>query len=257
MKDGSFLLTDGERRYRAAKLIHKWGHKDFKLKLCLNESTTTEIDRVKSMFTTQDNKNLTENEIAKCFKILVDNGMSQKDIAADLGKTPAYVNQMLKYFEESEDVKAVVGAGKISAHTVVKLQGKIKDPEKRKDAIIKAVKAKEQVKGITDKKGKHDSDHNNEPEKNFEDIIEPGEGIERHANFKSGRKHAIDDIQNASGPAIIEAGKNERVSVSDVLGKMSKRDRMNKLTDELNIRYKLNLKDKGRADLFDLLCEYF
>lgn len=55
LKDGTFAIVDGHRRYQACLLLEGEGHEVF-FKAIVNGNKTTEQDRIFQMFTTQDNK---------------------------------------------------------------------------------------------------------------------------------------------------------------------------------------------------------
>ena len=112
-------------------------------KAIVNNSKTTEEQRILQMFTTQDNKPLDPVEVAELISRLINLGHNQSDIAKKIGKTPAYVSQMLSFANESPIIKKEVKKGNIKVSTVLKLQKDIPSQQKRVEAVQQAVSKKE------------------------------------------------------------------------------------------------------------------
>lgn len=149
LANGTFVLVDGHRRTLALKLI--WERTGIlpMFEARVNKKGTTEEQRILQMFTSQDNKQLTPHECATQLKRLMNLGYSnQSDIARKIGKTPAYVSQMLSYANESDLIKDEVVNGNISVATVIQLQKDIPSQPERiakvKDAVKKAAEKKDQ-----------------------------------------------------------------------------------------------------------------
>jgi len=158
-EDGTFILVDGHRRFSALKLLEKDGHEPFFLAI-VNGKRTTEEQRILQMFTTQDNKPLTAPEVAELILRLVNLGHDQISVANKIGKTPAYVYQMLSFANETPEIKNLVKEGKIKATTVFNVKRTIKNQAERTEKIKEAVANNttdkavtlEAVTGNTDKK---------------------------------------------------------------------------------------------------------
>lgn len=144
LADGSFLLTDGHRRFKALSMLVEMGHDEPMFKAILNTSRTTEEQRILQMFTTQDSQHLSPHEVAELIKRLINLGYSQIDVAKKIGKTPGYVSQMLSYANESPLIKEHVKNGNISVSTAIKLQKDIPKQSERIEAIEKAVSTKKE-----------------------------------------------------------------------------------------------------------------
>ena len=142
LADGTFLLVDGHRRFKALCLLADMGEKPL-FKAIVNNSKTTEEQRILQMFTTQDNKPLEPVEVAELISRLINLGHNQSDIAKKIGKTPAYVSQMLSFANESPIIKKEVKKGNIKVSTVLKLQKDIPSQQKRVEAVQQAVSKKE------------------------------------------------------------------------------------------------------------------
>lgn len=116
LKNGTFLLTDGHRRFEAMKLLGD----EFLFKAIVNSRETTEEDRIVQMFTTQDNKNLTPSESAELIQRLLTFGKNQKEVAKRIGRSPAYVSQMISFARQDESVKEEVKSGKTTVSKILK-----------------------------------------------------------------------------------------------------------------------------------------
>lgn len=155
LANGTFLLTDGHRRFRAlCTLKEKRGYEDVTFKAIVNSTRTTELDRIFQMFLTQDNKQLSAYEIAELIKRLMNLGLKQHEIALKIGKTDGYISQMLSFANESPIIKDEVKKGNISVSAVVKLQKEIPVQSDRIEAVQKAIgstkkKAPVSVKEVT------------------------------------------------------------------------------------------------------------
>ncbi len=158
-EDGTFILVDGHRRFSALKLLVEDGHEPYFLAI-VNGKRTTEEQRILQMFTTQDNKPLTAPEVAELILRLVNLGHDQLSVANKIGKTPAYVSQMLGFANETPEIKNLVKEGKVKVSTVFNVRRTIKNQAERtqviKDAVASSTTGKavttEAITGSTEKK---------------------------------------------------------------------------------------------------------
>lgn len=141
LQDGSFVLSDGHRRYLACLLLEKEGHEVF-FKAIVNGKTTTEEQRILQMFTTQDNKPLEPHEVAELIKRLINLGHQQNEVAIKIGKTDAYVSQMLSFANETPTVKRAVQEGKLTVSAALKIKKEIPDDTERSAAVSNAITRK-------------------------------------------------------------------------------------------------------------------
>lgn len=159
LEDGTFSLVDGHRRFSALKLLEEQGHEPMFLAI-VNGTRTTEEQRIIQMFTTADNKQLESHEVAELILRLVNIGHDQKSVAQKIGKTVAYVSNMLSYATESPVVKELVKKGKVKLTTVTKVKKLVKNEKERTAMIVDAVDnnttgkavTTEGITGISDKK---------------------------------------------------------------------------------------------------------
>lgn len=143
LADGTFCLIDGHRRFKAMQLLVDMGHEPL-FKAIVNTKKTTEEQRILQMFATQDNKPLLPNEVAELINRLINLGYNQTEVAKKLGRTGAYISQMLNYVTESPLIKQEVNEGNITVAAVLDLQKKIPNSTERLEAIKTAVSKKKE-----------------------------------------------------------------------------------------------------------------
>lgn len=158
LKDGTAVLTDGERRYRAILLIREESEelaKKFEYVLATtNGGKMSEADRVIAMMTHNTGKPLEPIEEAEGFRRLRDeHKMELAAIARSVGRSVPYVEQRLLLADSDEEEKQAVREKKISATAQQHLVRTEKDPEKRKK-IVKEVNAKGKRVKVKDVKPK-------------------------------------------------------------------------------------------------------
>lgn len=142
LADGTFVLTDGHRRFMALQTLAEMGQGEGFFKAIVNGSKTTEQERILQMFTTQDNKQLEPYEVAELIKRLLNLGYNQNEVARKIGKTGAYVSQMLSFANESPIIKKEVVNGNLTVSAALKLQKKLPKQSERVAAVEKAVAEK-------------------------------------------------------------------------------------------------------------------
>lgn len=168
LNDGTFVLTDGHRRFKALQLLAESGNEGF-FKAIVNNTKTTDEERILQMFTSQDNKPLQAHEVAELINRLINLGHTQATVAKKIGKTAGYISQMLQYAKESPVIKQEVKNGNLSVTTALKLQKDIPVQSERIEAVKKAVSSKLNGKSITvaEVKGKSVKELKNEK---FEEV---------------------------------------------------------------------------------------
>jgi predicted transcriptional regulator len=135
LADGKFALVEGHRRYRAWLMVWDRTGDEPYFTAVVNSTKTTEADRLFQMFTTQDSKPLEPHEVAELIQRLINMGYKQADISTKIGKTPAYVSQMLSFAAESPSVKLAVSEGHTTVSEVLKAKKAIPVQSERTAAI--------------------------------------------------------------------------------------------------------------------------
>ena len=123
LKDGSAVLLDGERRFRAIKSLRERSDELAKkyeyVTVLLNDKDLTDLDRLVAMLTTQSSKHFTPIEEANGFQRLRDGyngftGLHVTEIAKRVGKSVTYVNDRLALADAIPEEKKLITTGKIS-----------------------------------------------------------------------------------------------------------------------------------------------
>ncbi len=148
LNDGTFVLTDGHRRFKALQLLETMGNEPF-FKAVVNSTKTTEEQRILQMFTSQDNKPLQPHEIAELINRLINLGHTQSSVAKKIGKTAGYISQMMQFSNESQAIKQEVKNGNINVSAVLKLQKDIPIQSERIEAVKVAINNKKEGKQVT------------------------------------------------------------------------------------------------------------
>jgi ParB family transcriptional regulator, chromosome partitioning protein len=145
MSDGTAYLTDGYRRHRALTLLKEQGNGIKDVECFVQKQTTTEEDRLKKMFITQDNKKLEPMEVANIFLRLQNLGYSVENISEQFGWSVTNVRNYLGLATETTEIKNMVREGKVKATTAFELKKKVKDPIER-GQILKELQSTGKVK---------------------------------------------------------------------------------------------------------------
>jgi ParB family chromosome partitioning protein len=120
-----YQVVQGHRRTRAAKMAVEMLQKQgltlqadsLTVPAMKVDSRLSEIDLLFLQFTGNDQENLKPHEVAEFIKRLVSYGMKAGDIATKIGKTPAYISQMLTLANAAPALKEAVANEVISAST--------------------------------------------------------------------------------------------------------------------------------------------
>lgn len=163
---GVIMLTDGFRRNRAIQMAIEQGllDDDFRVPFRLHKKGYRLEDRLFDVYQTQDNKNLTKAEVCELFYRLKHNhNKSNDEIAKRIGKSPAFVSQMLSIAEAPDPIRESVYTGELKSSEAVTILTESKKEAKAKNngkpsnelsdtiAVEKAKKAIEEGKkdGLT------------------------------------------------------------------------------------------------------------
>lgn len=145
-----YLLSDGHRRLKAAKMAVAEGHQVHFL-LTTEAAKYSETDRYLDMFIRNSGKSLTPMEEANLFVKLQEKGFTVDGISKQIGKTKVHIYNMLKLLNTAtEGTQKLVEEGKVSATTVVNM---LQDtaPEVIEANINKAIAENPTKKKVTPK----------------------------------------------------------------------------------------------------------
>ena len=147
LKDGLVVLTDGERRYRAIKMIREQHNNDipeYDSVLCMiNDRDISELDRLCVMMSTQSAKAFHPLDEAEAFQQMKTGymgtpGLSITEIAARVGRSVPYVEQRLLLAEMSSEEKKLIRDGKMTSTAAVELMRREENPEARVEKVKEA-----------------------------------------------------------------------------------------------------------------------
>lgn len=163
-KNGQFVLTAGERRYRAIGIVRGWiktGNiketlaygKDIPpfdhVECFVNPKNYSEIDRVKAMLIENSGVDLTPMEQAEAMARLIRDGMTAAQITKSIpGMNAMTVSLRLRLADLSPEVKALIKAGRISETAAVQLSKIVPDPAEQVDRINEAPEGKLKIKDL-------------------------------------------------------------------------------------------------------------
>lgn len=133
-------INEGHRRHRAFGWLIENGYEVKSVECFVNPKSTTEEDRIFTMFVTQDNKQLEPIEVAECFGRLIRLGHTPESISGRIGKSLTYVKDYIGLSKESKEIKDFVSSKQISAAAAIVLHKRVKNESERKDIIKEAVK---------------------------------------------------------------------------------------------------------------------
>lgn len=136
LKDGTAILTDGERRYRAYILLNSQNIDGFDtMDAIINSNELTDIDRYVLQHTSNNSKNFKDLEEADLYKTLFDEGLTQAEIARRLGVSKMHVSNQLRLAGISEVERELIKDGAVSSTAVLDLIKKGVSSSDRVDAI--------------------------------------------------------------------------------------------------------------------------
>ncbi len=162
--DGTFALVDGERRYKGLTIIKERHGIEYPLLAFVLPKETSESEMMLIMYYTQDTKHFNQDELAAWVESYIKlNKCTGAEVAKRIGKTPAYISQLLSYRKAIE-----------------------KDPELQQKVLTKETTVSKVVKSLSNKSSREDT-----------------EGLERRDNTKSSAARTIDDEHNSNGEPIV------------------------------------------------------
>jgi ParB family chromosome partitioning protein len=105
LADGRYQIITGHRRYRAAKLAGL-----SQVEILIRQPEDSQRRRIKSLISKLQRENVPPLELAAALRRLItETGLTQDQIAAQLGKNKAWLSGVLRTLDLSDDAKAKVG----------------------------------------------------------------------------------------------------------------------------------------------------
>lgn len=140
-ESGKFQITNGERRWRGAKILAAQG-KGIKILLpCMREPQKYSVrERNLDLLRTNNGKPLEMIEKAEAIQRLVADGMKIKEIAHKMGSSQTHVTDCIALLDPTivaPELQAAVRKGKIKATLAVDLARAVPDPKKQAEALEK------------------------------------------------------------------------------------------------------------------------
>lgn len=142
MRDGAPVLTNGESRLRAVRLLQSQGVEIASVPVQTEPKHSSEADRLASQILRNSGRPFTVLEQCQVFVRLLDYGMTERDIATRAGMTIERVRQIVSLNQAPAATKKLVKQGRVSATVVQRVIAKSKSAadinEKVKAAVAKA-----------------------------------------------------------------------------------------------------------------------
>lgn len=119
-KDGEerYLLINGERRYRALKKLISDGEEVGQVKANFIDPNTTDYELIIQQFMRNEGKKFNDYEFGLICKRLKELGMSNSEIAKNLGKNPGVVTYALQCLDYDPRIQKMIANGEICGSDV-------------------------------------------------------------------------------------------------------------------------------------------
>lgn len=152
-ENGKFQITDGERRWKAARILLA-RNVEIKLPVQLEPKGTTAEERNIGLLVTATGKPLEIIEQARVIERLLD-GLAGKALARKLkelpkkiGKSATHIANCLALLDAPEAIKAAVGKGEMSGTLAAELAKAVPDKKKQVE-VLEEARGKAKAKGKT------------------------------------------------------------------------------------------------------------
>lgn len=126
-ENGKFQITDGERRWRGAKIL---AQKNIQIPLPIIREPKgySEVDRTLDLLLTNSGKPLSMLEQAHAFARLLAQGLSTKEAADKSGKSETHIANCLTLLQAAPEVQQKVAKGEMTATLAVDLVKALPNP---------------------------------------------------------------------------------------------------------------------------------
>lgn len=163
-KDGAYYITNGHRRFEAAKMLAKKGI-EIRLPIMPEGHQISEEQRVIDMLVCNDGKRLNPIEEAEAISRLIAYGYSDSEISKKTGFTKVYISNLKLLISAPKKLKDLISNNVVSATLTMKVLREEKDFSKAQQIIESAIvttegnggKKKITQKDINKQKGKVNS----------------------------------------------------------------------------------------------------
>lgn len=148
LKDGTCILNDGERTYRAYLIINMRGIEGFeKIPALVNSKDVTELDRLLAQYNANNTKRFNDLEEADYFKFLKETqGLSVTEIAKKTSNNKMHVSNRLRLAGVNEEERGLIEKGSVSTTAIVDMIKANIEPQRRIAAVKKAAETGQKVK---------------------------------------------------------------------------------------------------------------
>jgi len=153
VKDGKkYLLVDGERRFRALKLLEKSSGGDENIARCIILKKPTHL-KITQLCTDLHKRKLDPFEEADAFKELIESGLDINDLVGRLGKARTYIVRRLKLLNFSPYTRKLIDEKRLPMSMVDKIDidtMKEKEPQIISRILDEKPRNVEEIKKIVD-----------------------------------------------------------------------------------------------------------
>jgi ParB/RepB/Spo0J family partition protein len=150
-ENGKFQITDGERRWRGAKILAQ-KNVNVSLPIIREPKGYTEVDRTLDLLLTNSGKPLSMLEQAHAFARLIDQGIDEKEAAKRSGKSQTHIANCLTLLQAAPEIQAAVTSGEMAPSLAVDLVKAVPDPARQAEELKSA---KEKLRQQQSKPGKN------------------------------------------------------------------------------------------------------
>jgi ParB/RepB/Spo0J family partition protein len=132
--NGKFQITDGERRWRGAKILSQ-KNVSIPLPIIREPQGYTEVDRTLDLLLTNSGKPLDMLEQAHAFARLLEQGLDENEVAKRSGRSQTHITNCLTLLQAAPEVQKAVAAGEMAPTLAVDLVKALPDPARQAEEL--------------------------------------------------------------------------------------------------------------------------
>ncbi len=140
-KDGIYWLVDGERRYRAGKIVEKRTGIKMRVPFLPDAKESSEEQRVIDMLICNDGKKLNPVEESEAVQRLLNFGYTEKEVRDKTGFSKTYISNLKLMQSAPKKIRDLITSNLVSATLAMKVLREEKDFTKAQQVIEGAVTA--------------------------------------------------------------------------------------------------------------------